>query len=92
MSDKNQQAALRDAYAKLDEAIQRVCELEADGESAHLVDWVVITASQFFQGDDAWSRTNMLIDPAANTPFYRILGLLEFALTRARAECLRDDD
>lgn len=82
---------LDDAYAELDAAIKHVCELEAEGPAV-LVDWVVLAASQFFDENEGWSRVQSLIDPRSNTPFYRVLGLLEFATNRARAEALRDDD
>lgn len=74
------------AYQRLDDAIQEVSRAE-DYEGIPL-EWVVVAAYQRFD-DDGVSFTpigRLVPDGGNRVPFHRILGLLDYAHTHARAE------
>lgn len=76
---------LREAYERLEQAIRDVTRLE---EWEGLVtDWVVIAANQYF-ADNGRSMTGIgqiLPDGGDSVPDYRVVGLLDVALTARRA-------
>lgn len=77
--------ALKEARERLDEAIRDVTRLE-DWEGL-VTDWVVIVANQYF-ADDGRSMTGvgqLLPDGGDSVPDYRVIGLLDVALTARRA-------
>ncbi|MFD9564361.1 hypothetical protein [Streptomyces sp. NPDC059994] len=74
------------AYQQLEEAIRRVNELE--GADGVLTEWVVVTATQSFDGDgDGLTQVGKLLpDGGGQVPYHRLMGLLDYALTCCRAE------
>lgn len=85
-------AELKEARGRLDQAIRDVIRLE---EWEGLVtDWVVIAANQYFD-DDGRSMTavgQLLPDGGDSVPDYRVIGLLDVALTARRAEYAPEED
>lgn len=84
MSDTNQKQ-MKEAYERLDQAIRDVTRL--DGWEGLVTDWVVIAANQYF-ADNGRSMTGVgqiLPDGGDTVPDYRIIGLLDVALTARRA-------
>jgi hypothetical protein len=76
---------LKEAYERLDQAIRDVTRLE---EWQGLVtDWVVIAANQYFadNGQGMTSVGQLLPDGGDSVPDYRVIGLLDVALTARRA-------
>lgn len=85
-------AELKEARGRLDQAIRDVIRLE---EWEGLVtDWVVIAANQYFD-DDGRSMTavgQLLPDGGDSVPDYRVIGLLDVALTARRAGYAPEED
>lgn len=78
------------AYRRLEEAIEEVCRLE-EYEGVP-IEWVVIAASQRFDGDSGTTQVGTLLpEGGGNVPFHRVMGLVDFVHTRLRAEAGRDD-
>lgn len=87
MSDDEKKAA----YRRLEEAIEEVCRLE-EFEGVP-IEWLVIAASQRFDGDDSFTQVGTLVpDGGGRVPFHRLLGLVDYAHARYRAEVMNDDD
>lgn len=80
------------AYRKLEEAIHEVAE--AEGFQGVLIEWVVVAASQRYDedGDGITQVGTMLPDGGGAIPYHRLMGLLDYALTRCRKEVASDDD
>ncbi|MEU8101750.1 hypothetical protein [Streptomyces rubiginosohelvolus] len=76
---------LKEAYERLDQAIRDVTRLnEWEGL---VTDWVVIAANQYY-ADSGRSMTGVgqiLPDGGDSVPDYRVIGLLDVALTARRA-------
>jgi hypothetical protein len=75
------------AYARLNQAIDDVVHLE--GGEGMLTDWVVVAATHRFGADGGtvnqqWRLTSG--GTRGDLPWYRLIGLLDFELTRARNE------
>jgi hypothetical protein len=83
---------LKAAYARLEEAIDDVTRLE--GFEGIRAEWVVVCASQRFDddGDGITQVGTLQPDGGGHVPYHRSMGLLDYALTRMRAEIARDDD
>jgi hypothetical protein len=82
----SEEADLKAAYQRLDEAIRDAAKLEgADGVHA---EWIVVYACQNFDDDgDALTQIGTLVpDGGGHAPHHRLMGLLDYALTRMRAE------
>ncbi|MFD3523874.1 hypothetical protein [Streptomyces sp. NPDC058653] len=86
MSDDDENAA----YRRLEEAIEEVCRIEGFGGVP--IEWVVIAASQRFEGDDSFTQVGTLLpDGGGRVPFHRVLGLVDYTHARLQAEAARDD-
>ncbi|WP_330479930.1 hypothetical protein OG301_38995 (plasmid) [Streptomyces platensis] len=83
---------LKAAYQRLEGAINEVTRLE--GFKGVLVEWVIVAASQRYDEDgDGITQIGVLVpDGGGQVPYHRIMGLLDYALTRQRAEILNDDE
>jgi hypothetical protein len=79
------------AYARLEEAIKEVGRLE--GSDGVLTEWAVLATVQRYDGDgDGITQVLMLLpDGGGQTPHHRIMGLLDFQLTRMRAEISQEE-
>jgi hypothetical protein len=82
---------LKAAYRQLEAAIQGVALLE--GFQGVLTEWVLVVASQRYDADgDGITQVGTLVpDGGGHVPYHRVIGLLDYALTRSRAEIARDD-
>lgn len=84
---------LQAAYERLEEAIKDVCKLqEVEGT---LTDWTVVTASLRIE-PDGWGFTTIdTLVPGGGgggqSPVHRVMGLLDYALTRCRAAVVFDE-
>lgn len=81
----NLEPELKEAYERLDQAIREVTRLN-DWEGL-VTDWVVIAAHQFY-ADSGSSMTGvgqLLPEGGDTVPDYRVIGLLDVALTARRA-------
>ena len=89
MSDSSE---LKAAYQRLEAAIDEVTRLE--GFEGVLVEWVMVAASQRYDGDgDGITQVGVLLpDGGGQVPYHRIMGLLDYALTRQRAEIANDGE
>ncbi|MEV6014755.1 hypothetical protein [Streptomyces sp. NPDC051997] len=80
------------AYQRLADAIDEVARLE----EAHgvLSEWAVVYSTQRYDedGDGITQVGTILPDGGGSLPYHRLMGLLDFTLTRCRAEVARDDD
>jgi hypothetical protein len=74
------------AYARLDEALAEVARLE--GADGVLTEWIVVYSAQHYDEDgDAVAQVGTMVPGGGgHTPFHRLMGLLDYALTRCRAE------
>ncbi|MER6844797.1 DUF7213 family protein [Streptomyces platensis] len=83
---------LKAAYQRLEEAIDEVTRLE--GFEGVLVEWVIVAAAQRYDDDgDGITQVGVLVpDGGGHVPYHRTMGLLDYALTRQRAEVARDDE
>jgi hypothetical protein len=72
------------AYRKLEEAIHAVAAVE-EFEGV-LVEWVVVAASQRYDedGDGITQVGTLLPDGGGSVSYHRLMGLLDYALTRCR--------
>lgn len=76
----------QEAYEKLRQAIETCARL--DHAEGVLTDWVVLYATQGYDAHGA-SRAQagrLLPAESGGAQYYRLLGLLDYAQTRARAE------
>ena len=80
------------AYRKLEEAIHAVTD--AEGFQGVLVEWIVVAASQRYDedGDGITQVGTLLPDGGGAVPYHRVIGLLDYALTRCRKEVAADVD
>lgn len=80
------------AYRKLEEAIHTVAEVE--GFQGVLIEWVVVAASQRYDEDgDGITQVGTLVpDGGGAVPWHRMMGLLDYALTRCRKVVADDGD
>lgn len=87
-------ANMKAAYQRLETAIREITELE--GFEGIMTEWVVVLATQRFDGDgDGISQVGRLMPEGhGSVPYHRVMGLLDYALTLCRAEIIdgqRDD-
>lgn len=80
------------AYRQLEEAIHAVADVE--GFEGVLVEWVVVAASQRYDedGDGITQVGTLLPDGGGAVPYHRLMGLLDYALTRCRKVVADDAD
>lgn len=78
-----------DADRNLEEAI--AANARAYGEAGLLMEWVVV-ASHHITGDDGAGYTAVNYTLSDGLPYYRILGLLNFATKRVEKVIQSDDD
>lgn len=81
---------LKAAYRRLETAIRDVSELE-DYEGV-MTEWVIVTSHQRFDDDgDGITQYGILLpEGGGHTPHHRAMGLLDFQLTRLRAQAAED--
>lgn len=74
------------AYEDLDQAIRRVAALE--GWEGLITDWCVLAAIQRLDDDggDVTAISRILPEGGNRVPYYRVMGLLDYALTGMRNE------
>lgn len=74
------------AYARLEEAIREVNEL--GGGEGVLTEWLVVTATHSYDDDgDVLTQIGKLLPGGGGqVPYHHMMGLLDYALTRCRAE------
>ena len=83
-------AQLEAAYDNLEAAINEVCRLE--GFDGVMTEWVTLTCHQNFDDDgDGIARYGTLLPHGGRqVPHHRVMGLLDFQLTRLRADAAED--
>lgn len=83
-------AERRAAYQALEDAVDACARLEG-AEDGVLTDWVAVYAVQSY-GDDGGSPAYIgrLTPEGAGIPYHRIMGLLDYALTKCRGEVVSD--
>jgi hypothetical protein len=79
-------AEIKAAYAALDLALRDVLRIQ--GAEGLLTEWVSLCAIQRYDddGDALTSITMLLPDGGGQVPYHRLLGLIEYARTVAKAE------
>lgn len=89
MSDSDP-TQLKVAYERLEAAIEEVCRLE--GSDGVMTEWVVLICHQRFDDDgDGISEYGKLVPHGGRQmPHHRVMGLLDFQLTRLRAEAVEE--
>ncbi|MEU6520450.1 hypothetical protein ACFYOF_06170 [Streptomyces sp. NPDC007148] len=82
---------LKAAYARLAGAIEETARLE--GAEGVLTEWVVVFATQGYDddGDGVTQIGTALPDGGGHVPYHRLMGLLDYALTRCRAVVADED-
>ncbi|MER7814566.1 hypothetical protein [Streptomyces sp. NPDC096153] len=77
---------LKAAYRRLEAAIREVAEEE--GCEGVMTEWIVVTAHQRLddEGDGVTQIGRLVPDGGGTVPYHRTMGLLDYALTMARAE------
>lgn len=77
---------LKAAYERLAAAIEEVARLE-DAEGV-ITEWVVVYATQRYDADgDGLTQIGTLVPGGGgDLPYHRLMGLLDYALTRCRHE------
>ncbi|MFG3244209.1 hypothetical protein [Streptomyces sp. NPDC048157] len=88
MSEANPE--LKTAYQRLEEAIDNVMRLE-DFQGV-MTEWIVVTSTQRYEDGGITQVGTLVPEGAGAVPYHRLIGLLDYALTRMRAEVARDDD
>lgn len=73
---------LKDANDKLEEAIKEYMEAHEHNEGL-LVDWVLVTAQHFDEGDGNTATANAIYGPP-NQRLYHALGLLDYAIVKIK--------
>lgn len=88
----DQAPELKAAYQRLETAIDVVARLE--NFEGVMTEWVVVCASQRYTdaGDGITQVGTLLPDGGGHVQYHRVMGLLDYSLTRMRAEVARDDD
>lgn len=83
-------AERRAVYQRLEEAIEACARFE--GATGVLTDWTAVYATQRYDSDgDSLSQIGRLTPGGSGIPYHRVMGLLDYALTRCRAEVADDD-
>jgi len=83
MTDEEQKK--KEAYARLEEAVREVNEIE--GFKGLLIEWMVLTASHSCDADGTGiTSVGYLLPEMTSTPYYRLLGLIDFAQVMLRKE------
>ncbi|MGY0065235.1 hypothetical protein ACWY4P_53945 (plasmid) [Streptomyces sp. LZ34] len=87
-----QSPELKAAYRRLEDAVSEVGRLE--GFDGVLTEWIVITSLQRYDADgDGLTQIGTLVpDGTGQVPYHRLMGLLDYTLTRMRADISRDDE
>lgn len=77
-------------YQRLEEAVEACARFE--GAEGVLTDWTAVYATQRYDDDgDSLTQIGRLTQAAnGGAPYHRVMGLLDYALTRCRAEVARD--
>ncbi|RSR98032.1 hypothetical protein EF913_28290 [Streptomyces sp. WAC04189] len=88
----DQASELKAAYQRLDTAINEVARLETF--EGVMTEWIVVVACQRYdaEGDGITQVGTLVPDGGGHVPYHRSMGLLDYVLTRMRAEVARDDD
>lgn len=83
---------LKAAYQRLAAAIEETARLE--GAQGVLTEWVVVFSTQRYaeDGDAVTQVGTTLPNGGGEVPFHRLMGLLDYALTRCRAVVASDDE
>lgn len=83
---------LKDAYQRLAGAIEDTARLE--GAQGVLTEWVVVFSTQRYDedGDAVTQVGTTLPNGGGEVPFHRLMGLLDYALTRCRAVVASDNE
>lgn len=90
MSEDKEEELLREAYGRLRDTIAEIVALEGvDVSEAMVTDWVTVAAVQGYDEDgEPYSGTITVVPPTLGSyggiPRYRVVGLLDVALTEAR--------
>lgn len=79
---------LKAAYQRLEDAILAVAR--AEGFDGVLTEWVVITSHRRFGDDGTTICQNGKLLPSGEIPHHHVMGLLDFELTRLRAQAAED--
>lgn len=80
----------RAVYQRLEEAVNACARFE--GAEGVLTDWTSVYATQRYGDDgDLLVQIGRLTPEGTGIPYHRIMGLLDYALTRCRAEVANDD-
>ncbi|MER5715698.1 hypothetical protein [Streptomyces sp. NPDC002132] len=77
---------LKAAYERLTKSIDEVARLE--GAEGVITEWVIVFAVQRFDSDgDGITQVGITLpDGGGQVPYHRVMGLLDYALTRCRAD------
>lgn len=70
-------------YVNLEDAIKE--ELERIGAQGVLTEWVLVTATTRYEDEGAVTQIATIM-PDDQVPYHRLMGLLDYALTKAREE------
>ncbi|HMG62448.1 MAG TPA: hypothetical protein VK599_05825 [Streptosporangiaceae bacterium] len=89
MTDTDERTAV---YQRLQDAIEACARIE--GAEGVLTDWTAVYATQRYDDDgDALTQIGRLTPiVGGGVPYHRVVGLLDYALTRCRAEVARERD
>lgn len=87
---------LHTAHRKLERCIAEVARLEGHTRGlpdAVVTEWVTVAACHSYDADGDTVAQVVTLLPSSNggTPYHRLMGLLDYALTRCRAAILTDD-
>lgn len=75
----------RAVYQRLEEAVEECSRLE--GAEGVLTDWVAVYAVQSYDEDGGSpAYIGRLTPEGAGVPYHRVMGLLDYALTKCRGE------
>ena len=80
---------LKAAYQRLEAAIEDVLRLE--GSDGVLTEWVLVASRQRYDHEGASTQVATVVPIGGGVPYHRLMGLLDYALTRARADVASDD-
>lgn len=78
----------RAVYQRLEEAVEACARFE--GASGVLTDWIAVYATQNYNDTgDSPAQIGRLTPQGKGAPVHRVLGLLDYAVTKCRAEVAR---